>query len=459
MKITRKSSWIIFALISFIIILSAFALGVNAETNAVAGFSGKVVSVDTGTNSFQAEVRLMYAGAKGVAFVPILLAPGKVVTVHISTGTTLKNFRGQVINLTDVQAGALFNADVAIDTTTKVITANSIQFVVRGQQSQKPKVIEDRHTVMHADSVVGFGGKIVSVDTATNSFQAEVHGIYAAMSHFGFIGGILPQGKIVNVKVPAGTIIKRFGTNVPLNSIQPGDLFNAMVLIDSTNKTITAKTIQLFSTNFSTVFFWGNLTNINKESEPKSITVQNEADSRIFLITDKTKFWAGNANVGFGGLNVGGLVGVTYYTSNSQNFATGIAVGDRAKFLNVATELGKKMTRVLGNSYGRFDRIIGKMESQIALLKSEGMNTSKAEESLDKAKSHLAEAEVLLNTTRQLISDVSKSPDPEKSAKEAKESMRATIAKTRDVIRELKETLEEIRRLEREEIKIEDLKV
>jgi len=117
------------------------------------------------------------------------------------------------------------------------------------------------------------------------------------------------------------------------------------------------------------------------------------------------------------------------------------------KRLEKTEAVGKRMANVLGNSFQRFDKIMVKIEEQIATLKANGTDTSKAEASLSKAKTELAEAKKLLNETRELVGSISESEDPEAAVKEAKESMRATISKTKEVTASLKEAHKEIKSL------------
>lgn len=118
---------------------------------------------------------------------------------------------------------------------------------------------------------------------------------------------------------------------------------------------------------------------------------------------------------------------------------------DGTKRLEKTEAVGKRVANVLGNSFNRFDKIITKMEEQIITLKSNGTDTSKAEAYLSEAKTGLVEAKQLLNETRALIDLISESEDPKAAVEDAKESMRATISKAKEVTASLKKAHTEIK--------------
>lgn len=90
---------------------------------------------------------------------------------------------------------------------------------------------------------VGFTGKVTAVNATGNSFSAEVRAVYAGGGSSG-IGAILPQGKIVQVVVPAGTVMVNVrGVPVTLDTVQVGVLFNANGKFDTATKTMTASKI------------------------------------------------------------------------------------------------------------------------------------------------------------------------------------------------------------------------
>jgi hypothetical protein len=125
--------------------------------------------------------------------------------------------------------------------------------------------------------------------------------------------------------------------------------------------------------------------------------------TKVFTVNAQTKVSKGKLPITLADLKVGAAVGVSFYTQGTQLVATRIAVIPPqmvAKFEDPVKReaVCLRGTNVFGASLNRFDKIIAKMEAQIATDKAAGKDTTKAETDLAEAKKDLADARTLVGT-------------------------------------------------------------
>ena len=401
MTYSRKFSWIIYTMISTII-LSMLTLGVNAQSNAGAGFSGKVVSVNAAGNSFQAQVVVVYAGGRGpggAGGIAAILPAGKIVTINVPAGTQLVNLKNQPITLAQVQSGMYFNAGVLVDTTTKSVTAQKIVIgskfplprgvsapsgttgtTTTGTTATTTTTTQDTTTTTTTDSgtgtrtdsgtgtrtgVVGFAGQVVSVDPVNNKATVTVRVVYGGVRGRGALGAIIP-GRTVTMDVPPTAVIKRQGQVIALTEVQPSDLFNANVIVQG--NVVTAQNIQVVSS---------------------------------------------------GQFKVLGVQG-----------------------------LGKHAITILTNTLNTFGRIIVELDTQIQNLKANGTNTSVAEAQLNQCIVLHANATALLDATNLLYAAIEASSTKDQASKDFKVSLIATVEATKDTHKCLRRAAELVKSLQ-----------
>lgn len=432
---------------------------------AVAGFSGKVVSI-TSDSAFQAEVRLVYAGGttRGVAGV---LPPGKVVTIHVPAGTQLVNARNQPITLSQVQAGALFNATVRIDTVSKTITASKIIFVsVSGTAPAASSSTTPNSSETSGASAIGapssqtatvnFAGKFVSIDASARTAQVIVRGVYGGVSGVARFGFVVPPGTKIRIIIPEGVAITRMGMGIPLSDVLPGDLFNAKATIDRVAKTGVAASIQVITPRLSEVAFAGIIT----VASDSAITLKSQAGiEQTFTIVSTTKIFLGRTPGTTADLTVGKSAVITFITTQGVKQAVKIVVATsenqakidrfKEKYLTVDAieKRGAEAAKLIAATLTRFDQIITKQEAQISSLKTAGKDTTKADASLAASKTDSAAAHASLDATNVLFAAIETSTDPKTATAAARESLKKTISATKKVFVDIKNTQVEIKAL------------
>ena len=380
------------------------------QPNAAAGFSGKVVSVDPATNSFRGEVRIVYAGQRGTGGIGGILPAGKVVTVNVPASAQLTDFRARPITLAQVQPGVYFNATVLVDTVTRTITAQKVQFGTRfaplptpapppppsptpppppgTPPSPTPPPPPPPDTGSGQRGLVGFAGKVVSVDPAANTFQAEVRIGYAGVFGSRGIGGILPPGKIVTVRVdPTAQLVDVLGNPVALANVPPGTFFNASAQVQSPPLTITAKRVVFALRGTS-------------EPQPPGATTTPPAPPGLGL----------------------GLIG---------------RIVNHCGFVANAIEV----------SLNRLEAIILKQESAIAELKAAGKNTTQAEALLAQSKADLQASRTSLADTQAKCAALEGASNREQASQDARASLQATIDLAKKLFQAIQSTQRAIRAL------------
>jgi len=442
---------------------------VSADT-AIAGFSGKVVSVNASANSFSGEVRAVYAGGGG-AGVGGVLPPGKTVQVQVPPGTPLTNVRGLPITLAEVQAGVFFNATVKIDTVSKTVTASKVQFGGRIAPLPTPTPSPSPNpspsptpsgspgptptsTPAPQTATVNFAGKIDSIDAATRVAQVTVRAVYGGTGGARF-GALLPPGTRITLTVPAGIPITRLGVPITLDDVKAGDVFNARATINRAAKTGVASSIQVITPRITENIFTGTLTAFSAV-DPKSVTVKDKAGTeQVFSIIPTTQVYIGKVRGALDQLIVGRSVAVAFVTTGGTKQAVKVVMAteqlqvrvDKFFAMDAVAKRGERGVQVLGASLNRLDKIIAKQEAVINDLKTQGKDTANAESLLAQSKRDLAAARTSLDDTRAKVAAISTASDPKAAAEAARTSMRVTSAATKKVAQDVKNTQAEIKRV------------
>lgn len=433
------------------------------------GFSGKVVQV-VDEDTFTAEVKAVYAGGSGQGGLAIL--PGqKVITINVPAGVPIKNARGQSIALSQVSPGVYFNGAAQVDTVAKTAIASDLRFggktplptpVPAPAPSPSPTpspapaptpVPPPGSRRGEVSGTVGFAGKIESVDTSAKTVTARVRAIYGGSKERG-VGSFFVINQVKTMHVPSGVQIKRLGTIVPLEAVQAGDLFNATAVVEA--GVATAKTINVISTDVKTFLYSGKVSAMSVSADPKSIAVTNAktTETKTFSITADTKVFMGKKSSELSGIKAGDPVAINFYQQGGQQVAARIIIAppelqkrlasiDPTKIMNGCM----RATKVLDSTLARADKIIAKLDQQIATFKSEGKDTTSAEADLAKAKTSRKDAQTLTDAAKQKCGLIPGSDDPKQAASDARAALAAAHKSVKTLYQELRTANQDLKKI------------
>ena len=170
---------------------------------------------------------------------------------------------------------------------------------------------------------------------------------------------------------------------------------------------------------------------------------------KTFMVSDTTVIKKEGVSITLSDIKAGDGFMAKLNREENKTTAKEIIILDikMSRKIRKAEEVKNKVSNALGNSFQRFDKIIAKMQDWNDALKSKGADTSKVELHLNQAKADLKDAKNLLNQTRSLIDSASESDNLEQTIKDAKQSMRQTLAKTKEITSDLRKAHEEIKNL------------
>ncbi len=232
-----------------VIVLPLSVLAQTYQSASTVNFAGIVDAVDPATNTVTVTVNWFYGvvgvantttGQKAVLPIAQRFCAGKTLTVQIASTTKIYSFLGKVITLSQVPAGAFFNASVIWKNgkaTGKIINMSTVALAPPEPPTSFgiPQNLKLPTNAPQGSGIANVAGTITAVDPNSNTISAQVGWFYGVAANASNTNGVALAGHFcpgtsIPVMIDPSTSMLNFkGQTITLSQVPVGAFFNASI--------------------------------------------------------------------------------------------------------------------------------------------------------------------------------------------------------------------------------------